>query len=97
MKRIMTIVGIMTISLFLMTGCGNNSIEKDAKRVAELQCKAQKLMTQATSGDISILAESQKLGAEAASLQKELEGKYTSDSDKEKFTQALLKEMSNCK
>jgi len=46
---------------------------------------------------MSVMEESTKLTSEAESLSKELEGKYTSDSDKEKFAEALLKEMGNCK
>lgn len=45
-------------ALLLMTSCGGNSIEKDAKKVAELQCKAQKLAAKATTGDNSIIEES---------------------------------------
>ena len=34
---------------------------------------------------------------QAYALQKELESKYTSDSDKQKFAEALLKAKENCK
>jgi uncharacterized protein YcfL len=89
--------GAVMISSFLLVSCGSGSIESDAKKVAELQCEAQKLMLKATSGDMSVMEESTKLGTKAATLSNELEGKYTSDSDKKKFAEALLKEMGNCK
>jgi hypothetical protein len=82
--------------LFLLNfSCASNSIEKDAKRVADLQCKAQKLLKNATE-DISVLEESQKIIQEAYALEKELKDKYTSSSDKEKFATALFKELKNC-
>jgi hypothetical protein len=39
-------------------------------------------MQKATSGNMSVMEESNKLVFEAATLSKEMEGKYTSDSDK---------------
>ena len=97
MKKLMTIFGAILFASLILTSCGGGSIESDAKKVAELQCKAQQLMEKATSGDMSVMEESTKLTSEAATLSKEMEGKYTSDSDKEKFAKALLKEMGNCK
>ncbi len=100
MKKLMTIFGAMFIASVILTSCGGGSIQSDAKKVAELECKAQKLMQKATSYDtydMSVMEESTKLASEAANLSKEMEGKYTSDSDKKKFAEALLKEMGNCK
>ena len=97
MKKVTTIFGTILFASLILLGCGGGSIESDAKKVAELQCKAQQLMEKATSGDMSVMEESTKLASEAADLSKEMEGKYTSDSDKEKFAEALLKEMGNCK
>ena len=96
MKKVMTIFGAIIFASTILTSCGGGSIESDAKKVAELQCKAQQLMKKATSGDMSVMEESTKLASEAATLSKEMEGKYTSDSDKQKFAEALLKEMGNC-
>ncbi len=96
MKKLMTILGAMFIVSAIMTSCGGGSIQSDAKKVAELQCKAQNLMQKATTGDMSVMEESTKLASEAATLSKEMEGKYTSDSDKQKFAEILLKEMGNC-
>ena len=37
------------------------------------------------------------LATDAAKLSEEIEGKYTTDEEKQKFEEALLKEMGNCK
>ncbi len=54
-------------------------------------------MQKTTTGDMSVMAESTKLATEATTLLKEMEEKYTSDSDKKKLAEAVLKEMANCK
>lgn len=87
---------MFTASLIL-TSCGGNSIESDAKRYAELMCKAQKLATEAAAGDMSVITESTKLTSEAASFAQEMQGKYKDASDYEKFSAAYLKAMSDCK
>ncbi|HOZ14268.1 MAG TPA: hypothetical protein PK784_05730 [Tenuifilaceae bacterium] len=97
MKKVMTVFATMMFVSFIMLGCSNNSIEQDAKKVAELYCKAQKLALKATQGDISVMEEAAKLTEEADALSKEMEGKYTSDSDAEKFAVTLEKEMGKCK
>ena len=94
MKNI--IIGAILFVSFILSSCGN-SIERDAKKVADIQCKAQKLMQKVTSGDMSVMTEATKLSSEATSLQQELEGKYISDADKQKFAEALLKDMGDCK
>jgi hypothetical protein len=95
MKKITTILGAIFFTVILIS-CGSNSIDSDAKRVAELQCKSQQLMLKAASGDMDIVAENNNLMIELAELAEEMEGKYSSDSDKEKFSKALMKEMLNC-
>ena len=97
MKKVMTILGTIIIASTLLASCGGGSIEKDAKEIAEIQCKAQQLIKKSTSGDMSLIEESTKLALESEILLKELEEKYTSDSDKKKLSAALLKAMSNCK
>ncbi len=93
----MRIFGAILFASTIITSCAGNSIESDAKKVAELHCTSQKILQKATSVDVSIMEESAKLASEAASLSKEMEKKFTSDSDKKKFAEALLKEMGNCK
>ena len=80
----------------IFVGC-SDSADSDGRRLAELQCKATKLATKAQSGDMSVLQESMKFSAEAAEFAKTLEGKYTSDSDKEKLRDAYLKALKDCK
>ena len=97
MKKTMNFIGAILFVSTIFTSCGGNSIESDAKKVADLLCKTQKLTEKATSGDASVIEESTKLTNEAQTLQKQLEEKYTSDSDKKKLAEALIKEMGNCK
>ncbi len=97
MKKVTTFFGALIFASIIFTSCGGNSIESDAKRLAEFQCKTQKLMVKATAGDMSVMTEMTKLSNESAALSKELEGKYTSDSDKQKLAEAILKAMGNCK
>lgn len=89
--RLFLSLPLITILLFSCT-----SIESDAKKVAKLQCEAEKIMQKVLSGDLSVIEESKELASEAEALKKEIEEKYTSDSDKDKFADALLKEMGNC-
>ena len=99
----MTIFGVILFASFILTSCGGNSIESDAKKVAELQCKAQHTFSIVEAGGhLSVMEfkESTKLLSELGTLSKELERKYTSDSDKQKFDKALLiqrKAIHNCK
>lgn len=97
MKKLILFFGVIIYTSLTLTSCVGNSIESDAKKIADLQCKAQTLMQKATTGDMSVMAESTKLATEATTLLKEMEEKYTSDSDKKKLAEAVLKEMANCK
>ncbi len=92
----MKFLGALMLSSVMLTSCGGGSIESDAKKVADLQCKAQQLAKKATSGDMSIMEESTKLATEIAALKEEIEGKYTSDDDQKKFLEALSKAMADC-
>ncbi len=85
------------IATVLITSCGSAAIESDAKKVAELQCRAQKLAQQAMSGDMTVLEESTQIAAEATALANELKGKYESENDRKKFAEALSTELKNCK
>jgi len=97
MKKGITIFGAMLFASVILTSCGGGSIESDAKKAAELECKAVKLAQKATTGDVSVIEESTKLATELSALKKEMQDKYTSESDRKKFTEALSKEMGNCK
>jgi hypothetical protein len=97
MKKILSFIGTLLITTLLITSCGSSAVESDAKKVADLQCRAQKLAQQAMSGDMSVLEESTKLTAEATALANELKGKYESESDRKKFAEAYAAELKNCK
>lgn len=93
--KLVRLFAIACVAVAMMS-CGG-SVDSDAQRLADLQCKAQKLIAKAQSGDMSVMEESTKLAAEATALKTELEGKYTSDDDKAKLAEAYLKAMANCK
>ena len=101
MKKIMTIFGAVLFASLILSSCGGNSIESDAKKYAELMCKSQKLAAEgaskAAAGDMSAITESTKLISEAGSLAQEMEGKYKDAADYQKFTDAYLKAMGDCK
>jgi len=97
MKKVMTIFGAIIFASVILISCSGGSFESDAKKVAKLQCKAEKLLQKATAGDMSVLEKSTQLASEAEALLKEMERKYTSDSDIEKLREAYLKELDNCK
>ena len=96
MKKLLSLFGALMIASLILSSCGGGSIESDAKRLADLECKGNQLMKKASSGDMSVLEESTKLATEAQELMKELEDKYSSDSDKEKLREAYLKAKKNC-
>ena len=101
MKKLMTIFGAMFIASVILTSCAGNSIESDAKKSAELMCKAQKLASEgaakAVASDMSAITESAKLASGAASFAWEMQGKYKDTADYHKFTAAYLKAMGDCK
>lgn len=89
---------IATITLALVViGCSNSSIEDDAKKLADIQCRALKITQKVTSGDLSVIQESTKLQAEVVSLNSELKSKYTTREDAEAFSKAYLKAFGECK
>jgi len=97
MKKTFSFLGLLLVTATIITSCSSAAVENDAKKVAKLQCRAQKLAQQAMSGDMSVLEESTKLTAEATALANELKGKYESESDRKKFAEAYAAELKNCK
>ncbi len=93
MKKSIWIVGIF-MSLTLLS-CGN-AIDSDAAKVANLQCEAKELAQSAMSGDATAMEESKELLAKATKLTSELQKKYTSIEDQQKFQSALAKALGNC-
>lgn len=94
MKRLNFII-LCFVFITVIISC--NSIESDARRVAEINCKIQKLIHKSQAGDISAISEGSKLANEEAALVKEMEVKYTTDKDKQKYAEALLKASADCK
>ena len=92
----MRIIGTLFFVSCWLISCGGNSIESDAQKVAELQCKAEQLMKQVKSGNLSLQTQSEELTSVASAISKAMEEKYTSDSDKKKFADILSKELENC-
>lgn len=87
------LVAIMPIS-----ACGN-SIESDAKRLAELQCRAKLMSEKMMSGESELadLSATISLAKGASELMEELDGKYTTEKEKEQLEKALRKAMEDCK
>lgn len=96
MKKTTISVGIAIIMCFMLANC-TDTIEKDAKDLAELLCKSQKLSGKTLSGETSNTAESMALAADAALLSQKMEGKYSSEEENQRFQEAYLKEMAKCK
>jgi hypothetical protein len=97
-KRIPVLGALLFTSLTILTGCGGNSIESDAKKLAEIICKSKRISQKAASSDLSVVAEATKLEAELISLNKEMKEKYPKDSENEKkLEEAFLKELGDCK
>lgn len=91
-----TVLAIILLATLIFASC-SSGVESDAQKVAKLQCKAQQLATKALSGDASAMEESKNLMNEAAALSKEMNEKYTTPEDKQKFAEALTKAAGNCK
>lgn len=85
------------IATILLSSCGS-SVESDAKKLAELQCKSMKMSEKIQSGemDASNATESMSFALEASELAEELEGKYTTDEEKKEFEKAVMKAMKDC-
>jgi hypothetical protein len=88
---------ILIACIAFISSCTNPEIEKDAKAVAELQCKSQKLIEKAANSNEDILEESQKISLEAATLFSKMQGKYLADHEQEQFLQAYNEALENCK
>lgn len=90
-------MGAVIIASFLITSCGGNSIENDAKRMAELHCESMDLMEKVIAGDEDAMVEIEKLSEKAGGFEKEIKGKYLEKADQEAFTKAFTKEIEKCK
>ncbi|WP_179375905.1 hypothetical protein [Winogradskyella wichelsiae] len=95
MKSLKITIGLF--STLLLASCGS-TIESDAQKLADLMCKSQKMTQQIQSGelDASDANKSAAFAMEAAKLQEEIEGKYSSKEELKEFENAVLKAMKNC-
>ena len=95
MKSLKITIGLF--STILLASCGS-TIESDAQKLADLMCKSQKMTQQIQSGelDASDASKSAAFAMEAAKLQEEIEGKYSSKEELKEFEKAVLKAMKNC-
>lgn len=78
-----------------ISACGD-SLEADAKKLAELQCKTIKLIGKVMDGDSSAVSESKQLEEDINKLQKKMENKYSTTEEKQKLAIAVLQEMGKC-
>ena len=85
---------LITLISFFMVSCGG-SIESDVAKLVDLQCQAMGLQKKAMSGDADAMKEVKALGEQMMTMGKELEKKYTSDEDKEKFKAAIEEAIKN--
>lgn len=85
-------VTVVAIIAMISTGCGN-SIESDARKFAELECRAKKASEKQ---DLSSMSEALELSAEAMKLGKELKEKYTGE-DLKQFRKAYRAARDECK
>lgn len=95
MKQFILILSF--IACLILSACGN-SIERDAKRLAELQCHAKSMSEKMMAGEpeLSDLSATLSLAKEASELMKELEAKYTSAKEKKQLEAAIRKAMEFC-
>ena len=101
MKKVNSFIAVVLIASFTLTACGNSSssIEKDAKKYADLACKAQKLGTKAGQGDMSVMTEYTELSKEIATFSSDMQKKYKESGADEyqKFLSAYTKAAAECK
>lgn len=91
-KQNLTNLIIATLFAITITSCGGG-IKSDAKKAADLACKAQKM---AMEMDMNNMEELQELQAEAAALYEEMSGKYETMEDMQKFAEAYQEELGKC-
>lgn len=92
MKKLKITLGL--VFTMLLASCGG-SMESDAKKVAELQCKIMKMSDGILEGEMDA-ATTIALAQETEELVEEIEGKYTTEAEKEKFEKAVLKALAEC-
>ena len=98
MKNLFKIFGTFFIALLLLSNCTNDSVERDAKKLAKLACEFVKLEQQYLDGDESILEKLEALDKEGESLSEMLMNKYEDDQEaQDRFNEVFEDEMKKCK
>ncbi|HLV41466.1 MAG TPA: hypothetical protein VKY37_04245 [Brumimicrobium sp.] len=96
MKNIKLLIGSLLFISLTMTSCGGDTIQSDAKKMAELHCESMSLMEKVIAGDEDAMLDIEKLGEKAGGFEKEIKGKYTEKSEQEAFAKAFAKEIEKC-
>ncbi len=97
LKKIISSILILPISSFFLISC--NNIDKDAKRLAEVQCQALSLIEKNKSLpalDVSLIEQAKELHTQITDLKDELSKKYTSESDRQKLATLVSEYTSAC-
>lgn len=96
MKKLSIVFSSLMTASILFVGCGNNSMEKDAKRLARMYCENQHLLQEIVNGNESALERSENLVKESKALSEELMEKYKTEEENRKFTEMVMKEAEKC-
>ena len=98
MKYLINVIVIIIFASVILFRILGNSIESDAKKLADAICKSEQL---SKSGNVEVgeaaHQESQKLMQEAASLNGEMIKKYKDPIDYKQFTSIYMQAISKCK
>ena len=87
-------------AIFMMLFFSCNNMEKDAKKIADIQCQALNLLERnknLSALDNSLVEEAKSLNSQITDLRGELFKKYTSESDREKLESLVAKYTADCK
>ena len=97
MKKLTSLLGAFLFALFILSSCGGNPIEKDAKKIAELLCESSVLAAEFDeTGDLAVQEECFMTMAKAKVLKEKTMKKYSSDADKKEFLNTLTTELAKC-
>lgn len=96
MRKLIYFAGALIIASMIMTSCAN-SVESDAKEVADITCEAGKLMEKSFAGDSTAAKEMEELGAKMEALSTELQEKYKTPEEQKAFQEAYMKALEECK
>jgi Zn-dependent membrane protease YugP len=98
MKYLINVIAIVIFTSVILFRILDNSIESDAKKLAEVMCKSQQL-SKIKNKEVGEAAHavSQELMQEAASLKQEIIKKYKDPIDYKQFTSNYIEEIGKCK